>query len=532
MNFLKDKFFFLFLILVIIFFMQGIINIPVLDRDEARFATATKTMLETKDFIDIKMQEETRYKKPIGIYWAQVFSNYIFGDSPYDKIWVYRIPSLLGIVLSLLLIYKFLKSIYSREVALLSILFILTSFLTISEIHQAKTDGMLFLFITLCNLLVLKAIFDGHLSNHFKLLYWVSMAIGILVKGPIILIFTILPLLALSIIQKRNFFNFIWTKYGFFIFFLISVPWFVLISIKSNGLFWHESVINDLFNKVRSGQESHGFVPGYYTLLIFLFFWPGSIFIPSFFINLKIKFKEYFIKNNLNCFLILYFLLPFVLYEVIPTKLPHYVFPSYVALSILISKEIISSNFKSSLLKYAFLPTVIFPLTIMSIIAFAIYEYSSFDTFFFLIILTFLSFLFLLIFFLKKKKIKNILYVASFHQVFIYLVAIYYLVPQLNSFWIANNINKIIDNYRTAADEIIHFGFNEPSLIFLTSHKAKKRIITKFDENKKILFFLEAEFESSIIQDEKFAKYKLVDQIKGFNYSQGKIKLIKVYANF
>ena len=57
--------------------MQGIINIPVLDRDEARFATATKTMLETKDFIDIKMQEETRYKKPIGIYWAQVFSNYI-----------------------------------------------------------------------------------------------------------------------------------------------------------------------------------------------------------------------------------------------------------------------------------------------------------------------------------------------------------------------------------------------------------------------------------------------------------------------
>ena len=208
-------------------------------------------------------------------------------------------------------------------------------------------------------------------------------------------------------------------------------------------------VINDLFNKVRSGQESHGFVPGYYTLLIFLFFWPGSIFIPSFFINLKIKFKEYFIKNNLNCFLILYFLLPFVLYEVIPTKLPHYIFPSYVALSILISKEIISSNFKSSLLKYAFLPTVIFPLTIMSIIAFAIYEYSSFDTFFFLIILTFLSFLFLLIFFLKKKKIKNILYVASFHQVFIYLVAIYYLVPQLNSFWIANNINKIIDNYRT-----------------------------------------------------------------------------------
>ena len=94
------------------------------------------------------------------------------------------------------------------------------------------------------------------------------------------------------------------------------------------------------------------------------------------------------------------------------------------------------------------------------------------------------------------------------------------------------NLSDIDFPDRPLADEIIHFGFNEPSLIFLTSHKAKKRIITKFDENKKILFFLEAEFESSIIQDEKFAKYKLVDQIKGFNYSQGKTKLIKVYANF
>ena len=99
MNFLKDNFFFLILVFFIIFFLQGIFNLPVLDRDEARFATASKTMLETGDLIDIKMQDETRYKKPIGIYWTQVFSNYIFGHAPFDKIWVYRVPSLFGIIL-------------------------------------------------------------------------------------------------------------------------------------------------------------------------------------------------------------------------------------------------------------------------------------------------------------------------------------------------------------------------------------------------------------------------------------------------
>ena len=123
MNFLKDKFFFLVLFFLAVFFMQGILNLPVIDRDEARFATASKTMLETKDFIDIKMQDEARYKKPIGIYWAQVVSNYFLGDIPYDKIWVYRMPSLIGIMVSFLLIFNFLSSMYSREVGLLSVFF-------------------------------------------------------------------------------------------------------------------------------------------------------------------------------------------------------------------------------------------------------------------------------------------------------------------------------------------------------------------------------------------------------------------------
>ena len=49
-----------------------------------------KQCWKLKDFIDIKMQDEARYKKPIGIYWAQVVSNYFLGDIPYDKIWVYE----------------------------------------------------------------------------------------------------------------------------------------------------------------------------------------------------------------------------------------------------------------------------------------------------------------------------------------------------------------------------------------------------------------------------------------------------------
>ena len=93
-------------------------------------------------------------------------------------------------------------------------------------------------------------------------------------------------------------------------------------------------------------------------------------------------------------------------------------------------------------------------------------------------------------------------------------------------------MNQVIDKYAGVVDEVIHFGFNEPSLIFLTSHKAKKNKINKNENNKKILYLIEQDFENSEIKSNKLSNFKLVDEIEGFNYSQGKTKLIKVYANF
>ena len=55
----------------LLFFLPGFFNIPPVDRDEARFAQATKQMVEAKDFVDIRFQDEVRYKKPVGIYWLQ-----------------------------------------------------------------------------------------------------------------------------------------------------------------------------------------------------------------------------------------------------------------------------------------------------------------------------------------------------------------------------------------------------------------------------------------------------------------------------
>ena len=124
MNISIDKKFFLLLSICFLIYFQGILNLPVLDRDEARFATASKTMLLNKDFIDIKMVDEDRYKKPIGIYWSQSITNFILGDPPYDKIWIYRLPSFFGIFLCFIFIFFSLKRFETPATSFLTTFFL------------------------------------------------------------------------------------------------------------------------------------------------------------------------------------------------------------------------------------------------------------------------------------------------------------------------------------------------------------------------------------------------------------------------
>ncbi|MGZ9073796.1 MAG: ArnT family glycosyltransferase, partial [Rhodoplanes sp.] len=90
-------------------FLPGFFYIPPVDRDEARFAQATKQMIESGDYVDIRFQEVSRYKKPVGIYWLQAAAVKA-GEAAsvpraLTRIWLYRIPSLLGAIGAVLLTY-------------------------------------------------------------------------------------------------------------------------------------------------------------------------------------------------------------------------------------------------------------------------------------------------------------------------------------------------------------------------------------------------------------------------------------------
>src|SRR5262249_5862371 len=127
----------------------GFFTIPPVDRDEARFAQATKQMIESGDYVDIRFQDETRYKKPVGIYWLQAVA-VKFGEAPgvpraHTPIWLYRFPSLIGVIGAVLATYWAALAFVSRRAALLAALMLASCLLVNVEARLAKTDGMLLL---------------------------------------------------------------------------------------------------------------------------------------------------------------------------------------------------------------------------------------------------------------------------------------------------------------------------------------------------------------------------------------------------
>src|SRR3954453_6295449 len=97
------------LLCALLFYLPGFFTIPPIDRDEARFAQATKQMVESGDFVDIRFQDDVRYKKPVGIYWLQSVAietaSALGLPRAQLRIWLYRMPSLFGAIGAVLLTY-------------------------------------------------------------------------------------------------------------------------------------------------------------------------------------------------------------------------------------------------------------------------------------------------------------------------------------------------------------------------------------------------------------------------------------------
>ena len=324
----------------------GHATINVIDRDEARFAQASKQMVETADIITVKFQDELRAKKPIGIYWLQSASAALFGS---EDISSYRLPSLLGYIVSLVLCYLFVRNLWPDSChlqQLVSSSLLASCFIILAEAHIAKTDSLLLSLIMAQQFSLWLFYKNRHLGKQLnkhlpknisgRVWFWVSMAFAILVKGPIAPFLALTTLLGLVIIERE----WRWIRElrfvsGLLIICVICLPWVLAVSIATDGSFLTQAVTKDLLPKLASGQESHGALPGTYLLTILLLMFPVSIFLGSF-----SRTNAQFWRSDATKFCFVWFVGYWFVIELIPTKLPHYILPILPALIMLIGRAV------------------------------------------------------------------------------------------------------------------------------------------------------------------------------------------------
>ena len=535
------------LLLSLAAFLPGFSTLQPLDRDEPRFAQASKQMLETGDFVDIRFQDEARHKKPVGIYWLQsaaVKAGEALGvPEARTQIWLYRIPSLVGATATVLLTYWALLAFLSPPLALLGGALMAAAVLLGVEARIAKTDALL----AACAVATMGALartwLDWTRSLAFVpdrrnwLVFWGATALGLLIKGPIVPMIWGLAILVLSASQR----SFRWLKplrfgAGLLLCLVVVLPWFAAIMIKTGGSFFAESVGQDMLGKVAEGQEKHWGPPGLYLVVFFATYWPAAAFAA-----MAVPFAWVRRKEPQILFLIAWIVPSWLVFEAVPTKLPHYVLPLYPAITALLLLAVLNggiNRYRRGAVLTACL-VVIVPLALMGAILFGNWTLDHAVPklalpFFALVLLAGAS----VVAAFRRLDFEGALWRCVLASLLLTVAVYPFAIESLRSLKLSPRLAEAAKSVGCADPAVLTLGYREPSLVFLTGTK-----LAMAASGADAAAFLNqpgcrvAFVERRFAEDFKAAlsgqatKPRLVTTVDGFNLNGGRRLEIAVFAN-
>jgi 4-amino-4-deoxy-L-arabinose transferase-like glycosyltransferase len=330
------------ILLCLALFLPGFFSIPATDRDESRFAQATRQMIETGDHVHIRVGDEERNKKPVGIHWAQSASVHLLelgGLASRREIWAYRVPSLLGAILAVLATFQFGRGIMGRRPAMLAAAMLAGCMVLMVEAHIAKTDAALLATITAAmGLFGLAYLRPASFTARQAAAFWVILGIGILLKGPIAPMVPLLAGLTLAVSDRRSgggwlhapWLGALRLSWGLPLMLAIVLPWMIAIGIATEGRFFSQAIGGDMLGKVGAGDEKHWGPPGYYLLTFLIAAFPAGFLVI---LSLRQSWAER--RKPAIRFLLAWIVPAWLVFEAVATKLPHYTLPAYPALMLL-----------------------------------------------------------------------------------------------------------------------------------------------------------------------------------------------------
>lgn len=375
----------------LVVYLAGNAAVPLWDRDEPRYAQCSRQMLQTGDWVLPRYLDDLRMAKPPLIYWLQAASMSVLGETSQAA----RLPSVIGMVATLKLLAAAVRRELSAEHAFWAVLVLGTSVMAVVSAKACLTDAVLLLFVTTAQLCLYR-IWTGRGTWPTAVTMGAAVGLALLTKGPVAPGIPAATLLGLAFLT----WSLRWGRkregvrggggegeretdarkpqaslargaskalVGFALSVGVCLPWVILVEQRwaalpadvradaaakgsdrkraaspgarvprgDQGYIW-TTIEKEVVDRSRTAQEGHKGPPGYYLVAIWGIFLPWSLILPA---TLVLAWRRRHVPHVR--FALAAVLGPWVMFELVQTKLPHYLLPCFVPLAILSADAIV-----------------------------------------------------------------------------------------------------------------------------------------------------------------------------------------------
>jgi 4-amino-4-deoxy-L-arabinose transferase-like glycosyltransferase len=355
----------------VLFHIAGTWSLPLIDRDEPRFAEASREMIERGDYVVPYFNNHFRFDKPPLTYWAQIASYKIFGQNDFAA----RFPSVIAAALTALSVFAWGSRVGTARVGWWSAIIFTLSLQTFLHAKAAVADMWLVLFVTLAHWAGYELLRDRlsppadqtsdpkHQTSHWWWVFYLSLASGFLAKGPIGWVplltvgFTMIFLREAPLARRFAFGR------GLLLMLSIVALWGIPALIQTHGQFFVVGIGRHVIGRSFATMEGHGansfgiylLLLPFYFVTILLSFFPWSIKLPWLIRKLWGEKKAEIIRlrqgyggqadpdyngSKIDNYVVIGIAIIFVIFTLVKTKLPHYTLPAFPLLALLLARRL------------------------------------------------------------------------------------------------------------------------------------------------------------------------------------------------
>ncbi len=327
--------------IIFIIAFSGILYIPFIgdshlfDWDEINFAEASREMIETGDYLTVRIDYEPFHEKPPLFIWLQVLSMKAFGITEFAA----RFPnSIIGII-SMLVLFNLGRKLIDERFGFLLVLAYTSSILPLFYFKSGLIDPLFNLLMFVSVWYLFKSItFDKDTFNinyKFIIIAGIFDGLAVLTKGPVGFLLVVLTLLIFNVMnyKKMKFPILAYLLFGL-ISFIPIILWYIALAVQLGDISIIYQFVEYQIRLFSTGDAGHG-GPFYYHFLVLLFgVFPSSIFALRGIRNTNTNANI----TNFSVWMGILFFVVLILFSIVKTKIVHYSSLAYFPIAFFAAK--------------------------------------------------------------------------------------------------------------------------------------------------------------------------------------------------